>query len=104
MRLANTVGTRINEFDELEWFDQTVETFNTMFPECPIKDDGMTSWIEIGSPASNNCREIRLFEHQDSYNIIKHKMYSDVLYTINKEDYFLDERETELVEINGVLT
>lgn len=102
MRLGNTVGDRINIFDNLEWFDQTVKAFNELFPECPIKQEA--GWIEIGSPASNNCREIHLFESVDSVITIKHKMYSDLLYTINKEDYLLDERETELVEINGVLT
>ena len=99
MRLGNTVGTRINTFDELEWFDQTVEAFNTMFPECPIKQEA--NWIEIGEPAPNNCRTIKLFEHEDSYTTLTHKMYSDILYTLDKQDYYLDERDTELMEING---
>lgn len=100
--LANTVGERINKFDNLEWFDQTVEAFNKLFTECPIKREA--AWIEIGAPDSNNCRTIYLYESTDSYVTIKHKMYSDILYTLDRQEYYLDERETELTEINGVLT
>lgn len=100
MRLGNTIGTRINQFDDLEWFDQTTVTFNALFPECPIKESA--AWIEIGEPASNNCRYIKLFEHEDSFTTIKHKMYSDILYTLDRQDYFLDERDLELTEMNGV--
>lgn len=102
MRLGNTVGTRINEFDSLEWHEQTIPAFNELFPECPIKDDGTVTWIEIGSPESNNCRTILLYEHQDSFITVKHKMYSDILYTLDRELYHLDERDLELESINGV--
>lgn len=102
MRLANTIGDRINKFDELEWFDQTIESFNELFPECPIKDNGNTAWIKIGQPESNNRRTIFLFEHQDSCTVIEHKMFSDIMYTVDKGVYYMDERDTELTEINGV--
>ena len=93
--LANTVGDRINEFDLLEV--QTVGMFNELFPECPIrKVDARTKVIILG-PESNNCRAILVGDE-----VIKHKMYSDILYTLNKEDFFLDERDLELTEINGV--
>ncbi len=101
-RLANTVGERINQFDDLEWFDRSVDTFNTMFPECPIKDDGTIAWIDIGEVAPNNCRMIHLYESMEVVNTIQHKMYSDMLYTLDREFFRWDERDVELTEINGV--
>lgn len=101
-RLANTVGDRINQFDNLEWYEQTLETFNALFPECPIKDTGMVAWIEIGEVAPNNCRLIRLYEHEDKYETLTHKMYSDIMYTLDRDVYNWDERDLELDEINGV--
>lgn len=95
-RLANTVGDRINIFDNLE--TQTVKTFNELFSECPIRDRDDDVPVIILWQDSNNCRTIVVGD-----DVIKHKMFSDMLYTINKEDYFLDERERELIEINGVL-
>lgn len=95
-RLGNTVGTRINEFDT--FVSQTVYTFNELFPECPIRLDveGETE-VTILGPEGNNCREILV-----GTEIIKHKMYSDILYTLDRADYYLDERDVELSEINGV--
>jgi hypothetical protein len=95
MRLGNTVGSRINEFDSLDV--QTVGMFNYLFPECPIKDADLKELVIICAPAANNCRMIIVGD-----KVLTHKMYSDLLYTINKEDYFLDEQEKELTEINGV--
>jgi hypothetical protein len=92
--LGNTVGNRINDFDELD--TQTVTSFNELFPECPIKDKDAGERVVILSPDSNNCRSILVGD-----TILKHKMYSDVLYTLDKEEYYLDERDTELDEING---
>ncbi len=34
-RLSSTIGTRINEYDNLAV--QTVGMFNVLFPECPVK-------------------------------------------------------------------
>jgi hypothetical protein len=93
--LANTIGNRINEFDNLEV--QTVGMFNELFPECPIRDVDLRLQVIILGPTNNNCRDIVVGD-----NVIKHKMYSDILYTLDKQDYFLDERDTELTEINGV--
>jgi hypothetical protein len=93
--LANTVGDRINEFDNLDV--QTVGMFNVTFPECPIRNTDPMLQVIILGPNSNNTRDIVVGD-----NIIKHKMYSDILYTIDKEVFFLDERDTELTEINGV--
>lgn len=93
--LGNTVGDRINEFDDLDV--QTVGTFNNLFPECPIRNRDPRDQVIILGVDSNNCRSISVGD-----DVVKHKMYSDILYTINKEDYFLDERDKELTEINGV--
>lgn len=95
MRLGNTIGYRINQFDNLEI--QTVGTFNELFPECPIREVDSNLQVIILGPNSNNTRDIVVGD-----DIIKHKMYSDILYTLDKEVFFLDERETELTEINGV--
>lgn len=92
--LGNSIGTRINVFDTLDI--QTVGSFNSLFPECPIRDIDLTLQVIILGPASNNCRDLVVGEE-----VIKHKMFSDILYTVNKEDYYLDERDTELDEING---
>lgn len=94
MRLGNTVGDRINEFDNLE--TQTVTTFNELFPECPLKHTE-ESRVMILAPAGNNCRMILVNDE-----LLTHKMYSDILYTLDRQIYYLDERETELTEINGV--
>lgn len=93
--LANTIGDRINEFDNLEV--QTVGMFNQIFTECPIRGTDRMLKVIILGPNSNNTRDIVVGE-----DIIKHKMYSDILYTVDKEIYFLDERDSELTEINGV--
>ena len=95
--LANTIGNRINEFDDLDI--QTVETFNSIFVECPIRNTDLQLPVLILRPDGNNCREIMVGD-----SVIKHKMYSDILYTLDKEEYFLDERDGELTEINGVMT
>ena len=95
MRLGNTVGNRINEFDNLEI--QTVETFNNLFPECPIKNQCPLSAVEILTPTANNCRLLKL---NDSDTIV-HKMFSDVLYTVDRDVYNSDEDE-ELDEMYGI--
>lgn len=95
MRLGNTIGERINKFDNLEL--QTVETFNNLFPECPIKDRDNSSPVEILSPASNNCRTLLINDIE-----IKHKMFSDLLYNVDKEEYNLRHDEEESLNILGV--
>lgn len=103
MRLGNTIGDRINLFDSLD--SQTVETFNSIFIECPIKGCDPTALVIIGAPCQNNCREITVggpdYEEDDTF---EHKMYSDVLYTLDREEFYFDERDKELEEINGVQT
>ena len=88
--LGNTVGDRINEFDNLEI--QTVGMFNTLFPECPIRKMDARPQVIILGPNSNNTRDIVVGDQ-----VIKHKMYSDIMYLVDKEEFFLDERDTELL-------
>ena len=92
--LSNTVGDRINFFDNVE--NSTVQVFNDLFPECPIKADPELV-VLIGSPLPNNCRSILVGD-----TVITHKMYSDILYTLDRDEYYLDERDLELESINGV--
>jgi len=93
--LGNTVGSRINFFDGLE--NQTVATFNDLFPECPIRDKCPALLVSIGSPTANNCRTLTV-----GTETMNHKMYSDILYTLDRDEYRLDERDMELESINGV--
>lgn len=95
MRLGNTVGDRINEFDNLEI--QTVETFNNLFPECPIKNQCPLSSVEILSPTVNNCRLLKLNREIE----IVHKMFSDVLYNVDR-DVYNTENDSELDEMYGI--
>lgn len=92
--LANTVGDRINQFET--YISQTVATFNELFPECPIRNKDLLDEVMILGPESNNCRSIMVGDE-----VLKHKMYSDILYTLDRQDYYLDEREVELDEIYG---
>lgn len=93
--LGNCVGVRINVFDDLE--KQTVETFNSLFPECMLDFDNDIT-VKIGLPAPNNCRELKI-----GNALLIHKMYSDILYTLDRQDFYTDERDLELNEINGVM-
>lgn len=91
--LANTVGTRINFFDTLE--NPTVEVFNNLFPECPVRDKPLDLTVQILGVESNNCRSIRVGDET-----IVHKMYSDILYTLDREVRGMD--DSSLESINGV--
>ena len=95
MRLGNTVGDRINQFDNLEI--QTVETFNNLFPECPIKNQCPLSAVEILNPTANNCRVLKLNDSET----INHKMFSDILYNVDRDVYNNEELD-ELDEMYGI--
>jgi hypothetical protein len=91
--MNSDIGKRINVFDGYE--QQTVETFNQLFTECPLKgqpDDEVT----IGLPDTGNTRKIFI-----NGNPIKHKMFSDVLYGMDRAEFLLDERDKELDDIMG---
>lgn len=91
MRLSNTVGERINEFET--WETQIVGNFNALFPECPLKGFDVEDPVLIGAPATNNSRELLV----DGVLVV-HKMFSDILYGLDKgEFHMLEEEETEIM-------
>lgn len=87
------IGKRINMFDGYEV--QTVETFNSLFLECPLKGEPSDEVI-IGVPEAGNTRRIFI-----NGNPIKHKMFSDILYGMDRAEYLLDETDKELDDIMG---
>jgi len=94
--LGNTVGERINKFDNLS--TQTVKTFNELFTECPIKNVPEDTVVEILSPAPNNCRELLL----NNTDLITHKMFSDCLYNVDRDEYNNRHDEEDPTDILGV--
>ncbi len=93
-RLSNTVGERINEFDS--WETQIVGNFNALFPECPLKGYDVEDPVVILEPAGSNCRSILV----DGEYIV-HKMYSDILYGIDKGEFNMVEDNDVLDEVMG---
>jgi len=88
-----TIGKRINEYDLLDI--QDVGAFNNLFPECPIKDYCPLTELIILDPAPNNSRYMYL----DGL-LITHKMYPNLLYNVDKDEYYADE-DKELDYIMG---
>lgn len=80
MRLSNTIGERIKRFDDLEM--TKVQSFNLMFPECPLKDFDDLDDVEILHPTVNNCRVLLVNGKE-----VVHKMYSDLLYNVDKSEF-----------------
>lgn len=92
---SSNIGGRINLFDSTE---ETVYDFNLLFPECPLPERfGNSEEVEIGVLLPNNCRVITVGEEA-----IKHKMFSDLLYGIDRDLFREDETDKELEAINGV--
>lgn len=88
------VGARINLFDNSE---SMVYDFDMLFPECPLPESlSRSEAVHIGQVLPNNCREI--WVNGESF---VHKMFSDKLYGIDRDLFRVDERDTELEEING---
>jgi hypothetical protein len=88
------VGARINLFDNSP---QIVYDFDKLFPECPLPERfGRAESVIIGDVLPNNCREIWI----DGENI-KHKMFSDILYGIDRDLFHEDETEKELEDMYG---
>ncbi len=90
--LSSTVGTRINQFDNLS--TTTVETFNNLFPECPISGFDSSAPVEILDPTTNNCRMLNIAGLE-----VKHKMFSDLLYNVDKCEYNMDEESEDILGI-----
>lgn len=85
-RQSFTIGTRINQFDNLEI--QTVGVFNTLFPECPVSGFDDSTDLEILNPETNNSRRLNI----NGLEIV-HKMYSDLLYNVDRDEYNMEECE-----------
>jgi hypothetical protein len=91
-RLGNTIGTRINQFDSLQ--TNTVETFNSLFPECPISGFDSSAPVEILEPTTNNCRVLNIAGLE-----VKHKMFSDLLYNVDRCEYNMEEEAGDILGI-----
>ena len=91
-RLSSSVGERINLFDNAD--DTSVGAFNNLFPECPLTDTDLLANVMIGSPLSSNRRSLLV----DGL-VVEHKMFSDLIYGIDKDLY--NEEEKELDEMFG---
>lgn len=87
---SNSVGDRINKFDNLE--HQTVATFNGLFPECKIPTTTFDEDFEvmIGGLLPNNKRDLLIEGVR-----LEHKMFSDILYTLDRDDYNNEEKELD---------
>jgi hypothetical protein len=94
--LNGTIGKRINEFDN--FMTQNVKAFNTLFPECPIKQFDESAPVEILSPESNNCRRLLIGGLE-----IKHKMFSDSLYNMDRDEYNNRHDEENPTEVLGFI-
>lgn len=92
-RQSFTVGTRINKFDDLCM--QTVGTFNELFPECPVNNFDITAELEILEPRVNNSRLLKI----NGLEVV-HKMYSDLLYNVDRDVYNMDGVETDIMGID----
>lgn len=92
-RLSSSIGERINKFDSLD--NPTVTEFNNLFIECPLKDYSPKAMVSIGQLLSGDRRELQV-----GTETVQHKMFSDVLYGMDREEYY-NEHEKELDEIMG---
>lgn len=89
-RQSFTVGDRINKFDMLD--QQTVGSFNNLFPECPVSGFDESQPLEILTPESNNSRLLNIAGLQ-----VKHKMYSNLLYNVDKDGYDMDTESDDIL-------
>ena len=94
MRTLKPIGERINMFDNLD--EQTVGTFNKIFIECPLTDPGNLP-VEIGQYVGADRREIFI---GDSKPILL-KMFKDLLYGIDRDDFYEPEKDEPLDDIMG---
>jgi hypothetical protein len=91
------VGARINLFDNSPGM---VYDFDKLFPECPLPERfSRDDQVVIGHYAGANKREIII-----DGELIIHKMFNDLIYNIDRDDFREDETDKELFEINGTET
>lgn len=90
MRMSSTIGQRINKFDNLP--TNTVQDFNNLFPECPVKDFDLAAELEILEPAPNNSRVLKINGLE-----VRHKMFANLLYNVDVDVYNMHEKEADEV-------
>lgn len=94
MNKLKSTGERINEFDNLE--NCTVLQFNNLFPECPL-DYPEDVEVEIGSYLGADRRELKL----GGTETISHKMFRDVLYGVDRDQFYEPDKDEPLDYIMG---
>lgn len=67
-----------------------------MFPECKLSGYELHDEVVIGLPDAGNTRKISI-----GNDLIKHKMFSDMLYGMDRAEFLLDETDKELDDIMG---
>lgn len=93
--MKKSIGDRINIFDNLA--NQTVEEFNTVFPECKLPDGYRSDLpVSIERYAGYDCRNIIIGDEE-----IHHKMYRDVLYGMDRDVFYGSDKEEPLDEMYG---
>ena len=87
-RLSSSIGDRINLFDNLD--DCSVIMFNSMFYECPLTDQDPDVTVIIGQTLSGNRRELLVGD-----KVVEHKMYSDILYGMDRDKFNNQDNEVD---------
>ena len=88
-----SIGERINLFDNLE--TTTVETFNIMFPECPLFLEA-DLLVTIGEYTGADRRSITV-----GTATFNHKMFKDIYYGIDRDTFYEPDKDEPLDEIMG---
>ncbi len=88
-----SIGERINLFDNLE--TNTVETFNMMFPECPLFLEADLP-VTIGEYIGADRRSITV-----GTNVLIHKMFRDIYYGIDRDTFYEPDKDEPLDEVMG---
>jgi len=91
-RLSNSTGKRINLFDDYE--DPSVAMFNALFYECPLEGHNPDDIVRIGQMLSGNRRELFV-----GTTVVEHKMYSDILYGKDRDEF--NNQDNEIESITG---
>jgi hypothetical protein len=89
-RLSYNTGERINLFDNYE--DTTVVMFNALFYECPLEGHDPDANVVIGQMLSGNRRELLVGD-----TIVEHKMFSDTLYNMDRDEFNNQDNEVETI-------
>jgi len=91
-QLSSSIGERINLFDG--YLDPSVEMFNVLFYECPLTGYNPDDLVTIGQMISGNRRELLVGEV-----LVEHKMFSNLLYGMDRDEF--NNQESEIEDIMG---